>query len=82
MIVDNTNVTEILGQLSTASENERTTIIEGVRPVLSTADGKRKYKASLENSDLTVVFDCLNASGKAEIQAASDILNQILDTIG
>ena len=81
MIVDNTNVTEILGQLSTASENERTKIIEGVRPVLSTADGKRKYKASLENSDLTVVFDCLNASGKAEIQAASDILNQILDIV-
>ena len=38
MIVDNDNVMEILGQLSTAPEKERTKIIESVRPVLGSSE--------------------------------------------
>ena len=81
MIVDNDNVMEILGQLSTAPEKERTKIIESVRPVLGSSEERLKYKSSIENSDLTILFDCLNASGKAEVVAASDVLDQILSFI-
>ena len=81
MIVDTDNVMEILGRLSTAPEKERTTIIESVRPVLGSGEERLKYKSSIENSDLTILFDCLNASGKSEIVTASDILDQILSFI-
>ena len=81
MTVDGYNVVEILEQLSSASEGERTKIIESVRPVLSSLEARTKYKISIENSDLTIVFDCLNASGKAEVVAASEILDQILEFI-
>jgi len=81
MIVDTDNVMAILGRLSTAPEKERTTIIESVRPVLGSGEERLKYKSSIENSDLTILFDCLNASGKSEIVTASDILDQILSFI-
>jgi len=81
MIVDGTDVVEILKQLSTATEKERTRIIESVRPILSSPEGRRKYKNSIETSDLNIVFDCLNASGTAEILAASEILDQILEFV-
>ena len=81
MIADTDNVMEILGQLSTAPEKERTKIIESVRPILGSNEERLKYKSSIENSDLTILFDCLNASGKTEIVAASDMLDQILSFI-
>ena len=40
-----------------------------------------KYDTRFENSDLNVLFDCLNASANTEIQTASDILGQILEFI-
>jgi 26S proteasome non-ATPase regulatory subunit 5 len=81
MTVDGYNVVEILEQLSSASEGERTKIIESVRPVLSSLESRTKYKTSIESSDLTIVFDCLNASGKEEVVAASELLDQILEFI-
>ena len=81
MMVHKTDVVEILTQLSTASEEERTRILENVRPIIASSEGRGKYRNSIENADLTVVFDCLNASGEKEIIAASEILGQILEMI-
>ena len=81
MIGDGNNVVEILGQLSTTSDHERTKIIESVRPILGSLEGRAKYKIPIENSDLAIVFDCLNASGKDEILAATELLGQILSFI-
>merc|ERR1711974_493764 len=68
-------------QLSSAPEGERTNIIESVRPALISLEARTRYKSSIESSDLTIVFDCMNASGKAEVVAASELLDQILEFI-
>jgi hypothetical protein len=74
-------VSDMLKQLSIATEEERKTLLEQARPHLFAPDASSKFKRHLESDNLAVIFDCLNAKDESTIIATCEILARVFEFV-
>lgn len=72
-------VSELLKNLSLASEDERVGLLKAANSRLQIPDAEKRFRKKLEVENLDVLFDCLNTSDESCIKAASQVLNRVFE---
>ena len=66
-----------LSQLSLANTSERASILENIAPIVSEIGSRQEWRQRLQEADLGMIFDCFNAEGEKEVEAAAEILTKV-----